>query len=261
MRRHLVFYINGQRQTVEGSLVFASLTDYLRQTLQLTGTKVVCAEGDCGSCSVLLGKPADGKMVYEPVCGCIKRLFQLDGTHIVTVEGLSYNRQLNPVQESMARCHGAQCGYCTPGFVVTMHQLLDDGRPKEEALIRRKLTGNLCRCTGYEPILRAAAETDLAAMKSIKTLYPPGQWSQDLAAAANEPVLIETAEKIFFKPTSLEAAAEFRGRHAECLVVAGGTDVGVVMNKRGLSAAVTMSTHAIAGFDAVECNDNVIRIG
>src|SRR5437867_1807820 len=113
MRDHLVITINGQPHEIGGSRAFQSLSDFLRYDLRLAGTKVVCAEGDCGSCTVLLGRPSNGKLNYSIVTGCIQYLYQLDGMHIITVEGLKYEGKLNPVQESMVKNQGAQCGFCT----------------------------------------------------------------------------------------------------------------------------------------------------
>ena len=128
MRDHLVFYLNGQRVEVAGPQAFATLADDLRDTRRLVGTKVVCAEGDCGACSVLVGRvSSDGaSLVYQTLDSCIAFLYQLDRAHVVTVEGLKNAGELSPVQDAMIRCHGSQCGFCTPGFVVTMHGLLEE---------------------------------------------------------------------------------------------------------------------------------------
>src|SRR5262249_42222873 len=125
MRDFLLIYVNGLRHQVAGEAAFRSLSDFLRYDLSLSGTKVVCAEGDCGSCSVLLGKAGKDRIDYRPVCSCIQFLFQLDCSHIITVEGLKYDGQLNPVQEAMVRCQGSQCGFCTPGIVVSMCAMFD----------------------------------------------------------------------------------------------------------------------------------------
>src|SRR5437762_11346625 len=122
MRDFVLIYVNGKRHEVRRQRALQSLSDFLRYDLQLTGTKVVCAEGDCGSCSIFLGRlSGDRKRIeYATVCSCIQFLYQLDCTHIVTVEGLKYDGVLNPVQEAMVRCQGSQCGFCTPGFIVAM---------------------------------------------------------------------------------------------------------------------------------------------
>src|SRR5436305_6613644 len=108
MRDYVLFYVNGRRYSVRGDAAFASLSDFLRYELQLTGTKVVCAEGDCGSCTVFVGRPANDGIAYQTVCSCIQRLYQLDGCHVVTIEGLRRDGRLNAVQEAMVRCQGTQ---------------------------------------------------------------------------------------------------------------------------------------------------------
>src|SRR4051812_32795752 len=158
MRDHLIIYVNRQRHAVAGERAFQSLSSFLRYDLGLTGTKVVCAEGDCGSCAVLLGKPSESGIAYRAVTSCIQFLYQLDGTHIVTVEGLKDDGKLNPIQESFVRCQGAQCGFCTPGFVVAIAGMLEDRQSLDAQSIRYGLTGNLCRCTGYESIVKSALE-------------------------------------------------------------------------------------------------------
>ena len=142
MRDHLLIHVNGQRHRVAGAQAFQSLSNFLRYDLTMIGTKVVCSEGDCGSCTVLLGRAENGKINYRPVTSCIQFLYQLDGAHIVTIEGLTRGEQLNPVQEAMVRCHGAQCGFCTPGFVVSLCSAIERGDTSKDAL-RAALVGNL----------------------------------------------------------------------------------------------------------------------
>src|SRR5690242_14897871 len=160
-RDHLILFINGKRYQVQGSDCFLSLSDFLRYRLGLVGTKIVCSEGDCGSCTVLVGK-ADGSLLlrYLPIDSCIRWMFQLDGVHVVTIEGLSAGGELTPIQKAMIDCHGSQCGFCTPGFVMAMTAVQEDcnGHMPDEKDWRHALTGNLCRCTGYTPILRAGMQ-------------------------------------------------------------------------------------------------------
>ena len=158
MRDHVIIYVNGQRHEVRGARAFQSLSDFLRYDLGLTGTKVVCAEGDCGSCIVFIGRPEKDQIAYRTAFSCIQFLYQLDCAHIVTVEGLKYEGQLNPVQESMVTCQGSQCGFCTPGFIVAAKALLDENLNPTEEETRYWLAGNLCRCTGYDKIIRAVLD-------------------------------------------------------------------------------------------------------
>jgi xanthine dehydrogenase small subunit len=250
-RDHLLLYVNGRRHEVRGALAFRSLSDFLRYDLQLAGTKVVCAEGDCGSCTVLLGRPtADGAgMRYATVCSCIQFLHQLDGTHIVTVEGLTpAGGGLNAVQEAMVQAQGTQCGFCTPGFVVSLCAMFDesarDGVQVNDA--RAACVGNLCRCTGYLPILEAAVAVDASTVRAINELFPPGEVAADLRRHAAQPVTIHAGDRLVHKPVTVEQAVAFKREHPDCVVVAGGTDVGVHVNKGLRDPNVVMS---LSGLD------------
>src|SRR6266542_6462041 len=164
MRDHILFLVNGREHRVAGAAAFTTLANYLRYDAAATGTKIVCEEGDCGACSVLIRR-GDGDFV--PINSCILLLVQLDGASIVTVEGL----QMNAVQQSMITHHGAQCGYCTPGFVVAMSALFETCDRVNEKQVRDGLTGNLCRCTGYEPIIKAALAVSSPTPK-LRDIYP-----------------------------------------------------------------------------------------
>ena len=156
MRNYLLIYVNGRRQQISGERCFQSLSDYLRNDLGLVGTKVVCAEGDCGSCTVLVGRLRNGKLKFEGFDSCIQYLYQLDCTHGITVEGLKQDNQIHPVQQAMVDAMGSQCGYCTPGFVMSMAAMLETRETLTRLSVQDALTGNLCRCTGYEQIIEAA---------------------------------------------------------------------------------------------------------
>ena len=141
------FEVNGRRVEVEVEPRL-TLADCLRHRLRLTGTHVGCEHGVCGACTILL----DG----APVRSCLMFAAQTDGHRIMTVEGLAPDREhLHPLQESMRDCHGLQCGYCTPGILMTMKAFLEETPSPDEAQIREALSGNLCRCTGYQHIVEA----------------------------------------------------------------------------------------------------------
>ena len=133
-----------------------TLLDFLRINRRLTGTKEGCAEGDCGACTVLVGRLHDGTLRYEPVNACIRFLASLDGCHVVTVEHLrGADGGLHPVQQAMVEHHGSQCGFCTPGIVMSLYALWMETPEPSETQVETALQGNLCRCTGYEPIMSA----------------------------------------------------------------------------------------------------------
>ncbi len=132
-----------------------TLLDFLRLRRRLVGTKEGCAEGDCGACTVLVGRLVDGKLAYETVNACIRFLGSLNATHIVTVEHLAAkDGSLHPVQQAMVDCHGSQCGFCTPGFVMSLYGLWLTSEKPSRAEIERALQGNLCRCTAMSPSSR-----------------------------------------------------------------------------------------------------------
>ena len=134
-----------------------TVLDWLRLERRRTGTKEGCNEGDCGACTVVVAKPRGDRLDYRAVNACIQFVATLDGCQLLTVEDLkAADGRLHPVQQAMVDCHGSQCGFCTPGFVMSMFALTRtaDTQPDEEA-IDDALAGNLCRCTGYAPIVRA----------------------------------------------------------------------------------------------------------
>ena len=158
MSDSIKFYVNGVYKEVGGEAVFAPLSKYLRNELLLKGTKEYCCEGDCGACTVLIGKQKNGTVEYETINSCITYLYQLNACHIVTIEGLTIENNLNPVQQSMVENHGSQCGFCTPGMVVSLYSMFDScckDKSIEKNDVKSSITGNLCRCTGYMSQLRA----------------------------------------------------------------------------------------------------------
>ncbi len=132
-----------------------TVLDYLRDTLRLTGTKEGCAEGDCGACTVLVGRPGDGTFAWQPVNACLMLVPQLAGAALLTVEGLGRDGALSAAQRALMESDGTQCGFCTPGFVMAIEAMRRAGDPPRDDVIHDALAGNLCRCTGYRPIVEA----------------------------------------------------------------------------------------------------------
>jgi xanthine dehydrogenase small subunit len=234
MRDHILFAINGRETRVGGKAIFTTLANWLRYEAGATGTKVVCEEGDCGACTVLIRRSVQDE--FRPINACIQSLLQLDGASIVTVEGLG----MNVVQQSMIANHGAQCGYCTPGFVVAMSGMFESCDRLNDKQVRDGLTGNLCRCTGYEPIIKAALSVDGTTMPKLRDVYPS-------VPDAGDAVSIGT----FFAPTSLQDAIRFKADHPGCTIVQGATDVGVWINKRAFTAPAMLSLAKIEGLNAL----------
>ena len=262
MRDFVLIHVNGRPHEVRGERVFQPLSTFLRYELGLTGTKVVCAEGDCGSCAVLVGRAdVPASVTYRVVTSCIQFVYQLDAAHVVTVEGLKDDDALNPVQEALVRCQGAQCGFCTPGFVVAMCALLEE-RPRLDATsLRAGLTGNLCRCTGYEPILRAGEEVPAEQVRRVNERYPAAELHEALRRCAGEVVDIRAGGREFFKPVTIEQATGFKAAHDRCVVVAGATDIGVQVNKGVRDPNVVLSLAGLADLRSIELDDGVLVVG
>jgi xanthine dehydrogenase small subunit len=251
VRDHILIHINGREHRVAGDAAFETLANYLRQDLAAPGTKIVCEEGDCGACTVLTRRTADAD--YRPVNSCILNLAQLDGSSIVTVEGLRVSAPpretvLHPVQQAMVQCHGAQCGYCTPGFVMAMAGMFETCDRVNEKQVRDGLTGNLCRCTGYEPIIKAALTVENA--PKMRDRYPALPNAKDSVTINN-----------FSAPATLDEAIAFKRDHPGCTIVQGGTDVGVWVNKRNYAAPAMLSLAKIDSLNELREEDGAIVVG
>ncbi len=261
MRDHIVLFVNGKRRELRGASVFQSLSTYLRGELGLTGTKVVCSEGDCGSCTVLLGRIRHASIEYRSICSCVLFVFQADGCHVVTVEGLGCDGSLDPVQEALVQHHGTQCGFCTPGIVMSIHALLESNPILSEYRLRQGLVGNLCRCTGYDPIVRAGLHIDTSRAQRMSQLFNSSAMSSDLALACDQPVYLESADKVFFKPATIADATDFKAAHPDCVIVSGGTDLGVQVNKGVREIKTVLSTAALAELSELSIGDDKIIAG
>jgi xanthine dehydrogenase small subunit len=251
MRDFLLLHINGVPHRIEGETAFQSLSRYLRYEQRATGTKIVCEEGDCGACTVLVGRVENGGLRYRPINSCIQFLFQLDCTSVITVEGLAKGGELTPIQTAMVDCHGAQCGYCTPGFVMALAGMYET----DDRDARKAVTGNLCRCTGYESILKAAACVDN--QPKAEELYPSQPMLKAIRDVEGEPVRIAN----FLKPATLAEAIAFKAANPGTVIVQGATDFGVWRTKRNFQPPAILSVDAIPGLGDVALEGDTLVIG
>jgi xanthine dehydrogenase small subunit len=250
MRNAVVFFLNGKKQEVQGSMAGMMLADYLRYEKSLTGTKIVCAEGDCGACSVLRYFPYSKDKNFYSINACICTVAQMDGSSLVTVDALAEGPKLTPVQNAMKDCHGSQCGFCTPGFVVALTGLVEKKLCERKSQIgeqeaKNALTGNLCRCTGYQPIIDAAVAIDLSASTSVKKRFHSAAQEKELKAVLKNGVAFSGQNFSFFAPTSLKEATAYLRKNRDARLIGAGTDLGVQHNKRKLQLQKLVSLHLI----------------
>ncbi|TVP68686.1 MAG: xanthine dehydrogenase small subunit [Rhodobacteraceae bacterium] len=238
------------------------LLDHLRLTQRLCGTKEGCAEGDCGACTVLVGRLGAAGLNYEPVNACIRPLATVDGCHVVTIEHLrGADGGLHPVQRAMVDHHGAQCGFCTPGIVMALYALWMETPHPNEAQIERALQGNLCRCTGYAPIIRAAlamgdfGTTDPLLAERATITEALRAW-QDSAR-----VTLSDGKSTAILPASVDDLAALLTQHPDARIVAGATDVGLWVTKflRDLPVAVFISH--LDDLRRINESDDTLQIG
>jgi len=275
MRDYLLAFVNGKPHRISGEHAFWTLSKFLRQHQNLVGTKVMCAEGDCGACSVLVGRlrGPDDTLAYHAVDSCIVFMHQLDGAHIVTVEGLGTPDELSDVQRAMVECHGSQCGYCTPGFVVAMHGLVEEdqesipascqatGRKLSDASLRLGLSGNLCRCTGYVQILDAGKSINCENVPRLNDRFPPAEMIRTFEAVSSEPAMIRTNERSVCVPSTLEQALQHKQRLSDCRVVSGATDLGVQHNHGTTNLDHRLCLSKVRELRTVESGPAAIRVG
>ncbi|HET9239495.1 MAG TPA: FAD binding domain-containing protein [Oligoflexus sp.] len=248
-RSFLRFSLNGSLQEVSGSEASMMLADWLRTRLYLTGTKIVCAEGDCGACTVLRAFPGLGRardLRFEPINACITMLAQIDGSHLVTVDALSQDKVLAPVQEAMVQAKGSQCGYCTPGFVMALCGLFESCSTKpDEQTVKNHLTGNLCRCTGYTPIVAAAMSLDPKALPPLAERFVTRALAKALKESLAQPIAITTDQGKIFAPVKIADVSTLLKKYPKAMILASGTDLGVQINKGKRALGDVISLHLI----------------
>ena len=243
--REIVFLLNGERVELNGVPATRTLLDWLREDRGLTGTKEGCNEGDCGACTVMV---SDGNGT-RTLNSCILFLPQLHGKAVRTVEGVSGpDGSLHPVQKAMIRHHGSQCGFCTPGFVVSMACAHKNGRRDFDV----QLAGNLCRCTGYAPIVRAAKD---AASEPV-----PIWITEDYAQSATVAGGPERGAS-GIAPESADELATLYAAHPDAVLVAGATDVGLAVTKALREPERILFLSGIQDLKVIDVGPKAVRIG
>lgn len=234
IRNTIRFLLNHRLVELSDVSAVQTLLDFLRIDRNLRGTKEGCAEGDCGACSVLVGRLLDGQLKYESVNACIRFVGSLDGCHVVTVDSLATpGGPLHPVQQAMVQTHASQCGFCTPGFVMSLYGLWMENPKPSVTEIEKALQGNLCRCTGYAAIIRAAEAISTIGDLGTDPLFAErDRIAGELAALQDgRRVVIGEGAELFMLPASVDDFADVLEANPKATIVAGSTDVGLWVTK------------------------------
>jgi xanthine dehydrogenase small subunit len=251
------FLLNGKARRVDDVPPATTVLDWLRGHARLTGTKEGCAEGDCGACTIVIGREIGGTLRYQAVNSCLMMLPQIAHCAVLTVEGLAEpNGALHPVQQAMIDTDATQCGFCTPGFVMAMFAFHQGGEPAEDSIIHEALAGNLCRCTGYRSIVEACR-------RAARTPRVDTENDHEADTLAALPVCSDyrAGGQVFLRPGSLDAMFAAMANFPDALLLGGGTDLGLRVSKDREAIAVVISLATVAGLQRINVAPDAIEIG
>jgi len=266
MQDRIRFVRSGRVEEVRPTTPTQTVLEWLREEKRLKGTKEGCAEGDCGACTVVVGEPDGETLRYRAVNSCIQFLPMLDGKLLVTVEDLADpDAVLHPVQRAMVEMHGSQCGFCTPGFIMSLFALFHE-RPEKAASrgdIDLGLAGNLCRCTGYAPIVRAAQQALTGGRSDSFDTWEASNLGLLKSIDRAEPLALETPNGSFHAPLNLDDLFHTLELYPQALLVAGATDAGLWVTKQLRRFPVLVYTGRVAELREIERDDQhgILSIG
>lgn len=238
-----------------------TILSYVRDDLKKTGTKEGCAEGGCGACTIVLGELQKNKIIYKAINACIAFLPTLNGKQLILVEDLIGNNQkLHPVQEAMVKFHGSQCGFCTPGFTMSLFSMYKNNRSVNKDIVDEALSGNLCRCTGYRPIIDAA--------KSLNNKIDLDHFKKNQNRTINLLKKIQISEveinnkgKRYFAPKTIINLKKILKKYPNAKILSGGTDLSLEVTKLRKEIKTIVSLNSLENLNFIKKNKNYIEIG
>ncbi|MEM9631729.1 MAG: xanthine dehydrogenase small subunit [Pseudomonadota bacterium] len=263
-RNEIRFLLNGADVAVRDVPADKTLLDYIRLERRMTGSKEGCAEGDCGACTVLVGRLHGGVLKYETVNACIRFLASLDGCHVVTIEHLRGEKGgLHPIQQAMVDFHGSQCGFCTPGFVMSLYALWMENPEPTELEVETAIQGNLCRCTGYQPIIAAAMAANRYGTPANDFLTIEREAIAERLRALDDGrrVITGPEDNRAIVPADVSDFADILSEWPNATIVAGSTDVGLWVTKfmRPIGPAVFINN--LDELKSIKLTDSALEIG
>ena len=238
-----------------------TLLNFIRTKLKKTGTKEGCSEGGCGACTVVLGELRNNNINYTTVNSCITFLPTLSGKQLILVEDLiSKDNSLHPVQEAMVKYHGSQCGFCTPGFVMSLFSMFKNYTKLKKDIIKDSISGNLCRCTGYQPIIKAAKS--LSAKNKIDHFYKNKKKTiSQLKKIQNKSIAIYKRDKRYFAPRYISEFKKILKKNANSYLLSGGTDLSLLVTKDRKDINSIIYMNSIKELNYIKNNKEFIEVG
>ncbi|MCE3249825.1 MAG: FAD-binding molybdopterin dehydrogenase, partial [Geminicoccaceae bacterium] len=271
MRARVRFLLGQELRELDEVDPTMTVLDYLRLVERRTGTKEGCNEGDCGACTVAIGRLCDDRVRYQAVNACIRFVGQLDGCQLLTIEDLkSRNGEPHPAQQAMVDCHASQCGFCTPGFVMSLFALHENDAKADHSdtalspqRVDDALAGNLCRCTGYAPIVAAAHRmVQLSRGKPDRLAAERPDTLARLRALEDEAtVAVGQGGRRFYAPATVEALAALLLEHPDARIVAGATDVGLWVTKDLRVLETVVDLGRVHELQRIEDKGDALEIG
>jgi xanthine dehydrogenase small subunit len=262
MSGEVVFFLNGRKEAVSGIAPTLTLMNFLRRNKRLTGTKEGCAEGDCGACTVVIGELEGDFVRYRAVNACIIFVPMLHGKLVLTVEGLQGpNGELHPVQQALVDHHGSQCGFCTPGFVMSLYVNYLGGQVKDGERMNDALAGNLCRCTGYGPIVEAAKQMHKVPRPEWDRLRRQGDHAKLVSISTPGTLAYSHGPGSFYAPTDVDELCRLYEANPDATLVSGATDAGLWVTKQHRHLQKILYTGRTGSLNEITVSDGLLKIG
>ncbi|WP_397378656.1 xanthine dehydrogenase small subunit [Pseudomonas sp.] len=255
------FLLNRELRTEHALDPNITVLNYLREHLGKSGTKEGCASGDCGACSVVVGELIGERVRYRTLNSCLTFVASLHGKQLITVEDLKHQGQLHSVQQAMVDCHGSQCGFCTPGFVMSLFALQKNSEGFDKADTLEALAGNLCRCTGYRPIIDAAEQACCQKQPDQFDTFEPQTVAQLKAIAPQDTAELNSGDKRCLLPLTIADLADLFAANPEARLLAGGTDLALEVTQFHRELPVMIYVGHIEAMKRVEVTEHSIEIG
>ena len=259
IKNEIEFILNDELIKINNVDTNVSVLNYLRIDKRLTGTKEGCASGDCGACTAIIAELTNNKLEYKAINTCIMFLYSLHGKQLITVEHLS-NSKLHPVQQSMVDNHGSQCGFCTPGFVMSMFGMYKDKVKPSNQNIDEYLAGNLCRCTGYNSIKKAAKKMYSYGRKD-KFSKNENKIIKLLKKIKHNDILISKNNNKFYIPLNLKNLIQYTQNNKQYKFVTGGTDIALEVTKKNNTINSLIYLGNNKDLNYIKIKENYINIG